>query len=217
MAEGARDSGSDVRDVSDEYALLAVQGPRAIERLGLPDAAPFTFAEGEIDGILAWSTAPATPASEAVELLTHGRGRAPRSGTRARARRRAVRARRARHAAARGLLPAARQRHHARHGRRSPPGSAGCCALDKEFTGVDVIRRVKEARAGAEARPVRDGGARRSRGRAWRSTGGGEVTSGTHSPMLERRDRHGLRAGAARRARYRAHDRRARAAAAGAS
>ena len=30
--------GSDVRDVSDEYALLAVQGPRAIERLGLPAA-----------------------------------------------------------------------------------------------------------------------------------------------------------------------------------
>src|SRR5881409_2743687 len=43
--------GSDVRDVSDEYALLAVQGPRAIERLGLYEAAQFTFAEGEIDGI----------------------------------------------------------------------------------------------------------------------------------------------------------------------
>src|SRR5919198_695084 len=43
--------GSDVRDVSDEYALLAVQGPRAIERLGLPEAKPFTFAEGEVDGI----------------------------------------------------------------------------------------------------------------------------------------------------------------------
>src|SRR5262249_40057363 len=27
--------GSDVRDVSDQFALLAVQGPRAIERLGL--------------------------------------------------------------------------------------------------------------------------------------------------------------------------------------
>ena len=26
--------GSDVRDVSDEYALLAVQGPRSLERLG---------------------------------------------------------------------------------------------------------------------------------------------------------------------------------------
>src|ERR687886_1144696 len=43
--------GSDVRDVSDDYALLAVQGPRAIERLGLPEARPFTFAEGTIDGI----------------------------------------------------------------------------------------------------------------------------------------------------------------------
>src|SRR5919206_1917953 len=43
--------GSDVRDVSDDYALLAVQGPRAFERLGLPEARAFTFAEGEIDGI----------------------------------------------------------------------------------------------------------------------------------------------------------------------
>src|SRR2546426_4852987 len=43
--------GSDVRDVSDENALLAVQGPRAIERLGLPEAKQFTFAEGAIDGI----------------------------------------------------------------------------------------------------------------------------------------------------------------------
>src|SRR6266571_8776006 len=43
--------GSDVRDVSDEYGLLAVQGPRSIERLGLPEAPQFTFAEGEIDGI----------------------------------------------------------------------------------------------------------------------------------------------------------------------
>src|SRR3954469_17891075 len=29
--------GSDVRDVSDDFALLAVQGPRSIERLGLPE------------------------------------------------------------------------------------------------------------------------------------------------------------------------------------
>src|SRR5204863_3205802 len=43
--------GSDVRDVSDEYALIAVQGPRAIERLGLPPAKPVTFAEATIDGI----------------------------------------------------------------------------------------------------------------------------------------------------------------------
>src|SRR5918996_3925969 len=43
--------GSDVRDVSDDYVLLAVQGPRAIERLGVPPAPQFTFAEAEIDGI----------------------------------------------------------------------------------------------------------------------------------------------------------------------
>src|SRR6266700_448652 len=33
--------GSDVRDVSDDYALLAVQGPRALERLALPKRAAF--------------------------------------------------------------------------------------------------------------------------------------------------------------------------------
>src|SRR4029453_16664707 len=43
--------GSDVRDVSDEYALLAVQGPRSLERLGLGDAPAFTFEMGELDGI----------------------------------------------------------------------------------------------------------------------------------------------------------------------
>src|SRR5438094_4399627 len=31
-------AGAEVRDVSDGYALLAVQGPRSIERLGLADA-----------------------------------------------------------------------------------------------------------------------------------------------------------------------------------
>src|SRR5919199_2066292 len=44
-------SGSDVRDVSSDYALLAVQGPRAVERLGLPAAKAFTFAQGEVGGV----------------------------------------------------------------------------------------------------------------------------------------------------------------------
>src|SRR4051795_6483969 len=44
-------SGSDVRDISDEYGLLAVQGPNAIEKLDLPPAPAFTFAESEVDGI----------------------------------------------------------------------------------------------------------------------------------------------------------------------
>ena len=43
--------GSEIRDASDEYALLAVQGPRSLERLGLPEAKPFTHAMGEIDGV----------------------------------------------------------------------------------------------------------------------------------------------------------------------
>ena len=38
--------GSDVRDVSDEYALLAVQGPRSLERLGLPDAQAVHVGDG---------------------------------------------------------------------------------------------------------------------------------------------------------------------------
>src|SRR3954447_22969514 len=43
--------GSGVRDVSDEYGLLAVQGPRAVERLGLAPGRHFTFEMGEIDGV----------------------------------------------------------------------------------------------------------------------------------------------------------------------
>ena len=35
-------AGTDVRDVSDEYGLIAVQGPRSVERLGLPAAPAFS-------------------------------------------------------------------------------------------------------------------------------------------------------------------------------
>src|SRR5262245_62983088 len=43
--------GSDVRDVSDQYALVAVQGPRSLDRLGLPHGKPFTWEMGELDGV----------------------------------------------------------------------------------------------------------------------------------------------------------------------
>src|ERR671936_1833465 len=43
--------GSEVSDRSSEYALLAVQGPRAVDRLGLQPAKAFTFAEDVIDGV----------------------------------------------------------------------------------------------------------------------------------------------------------------------
>src|SRR5947208_14513296 len=61
--------GSDVRDVSDDYALLAVQGPRAIERLGLPPAKPFTFADAEIDGVEAMVNRTGYTGEDGCELL----------------------------------------------------------------------------------------------------------------------------------------------------
>src|ERR671930_564938 len=62
--------GTDVRDVSDEYALLAVQGPRSIERLGLPEAPAFTFSEGEVDGIECLISRTGYTGELGVELLT---------------------------------------------------------------------------------------------------------------------------------------------------
>src|SRR5439155_624506 len=62
-------SGSDVRDVSDEYALLAVQGPRAIEKLGLPPAPQFTFAEERLDGIECMVNRTGYTGEEGCELL----------------------------------------------------------------------------------------------------------------------------------------------------
>src|SRR5512133_999898 len=61
--------GSDVRDVSDTYALLAVQGPRSLERLGLASAPPFTFAEGEIGGVECMIARTGYTGEEGVELL----------------------------------------------------------------------------------------------------------------------------------------------------
>src|ERR671937_111466 len=61
--------GSDIRDVSDEYALIAVQGPRTFERLELDEAPPFTFAEGELDGITCMINHPGYTGERGVELL----------------------------------------------------------------------------------------------------------------------------------------------------
>src|SRR5919199_1319777 len=66
--------GSDVRDVSDDYALLAVQGPRAIERLGLPPARPFTFAEGELDGVPCMVNRTGYTGEDGCELLVMAAG-----------------------------------------------------------------------------------------------------------------------------------------------
>src|ERR671914_1100270 len=61
--------GSDVRDVSDDYVLLAVQGPRSIERLGLDEARPFTFAMEELDGIECMVNRTGYTGERGVELM----------------------------------------------------------------------------------------------------------------------------------------------------
>jgi aminomethyltransferase len=176
--------GSDVRDVSEEYALLAVQGPQAIERLGLPAAAPFTFAVGEIDRIECVVARTGYTGERGVELLV-----APED---------AVELWDA--VLARGAVPCglgARDTlrlevcyplHGNDIGPDTDPISAGLgwvCALAKEFTGSDEIRRL------AAAGPPRALVAFVMEDRAIPRQGmrideGGEVTSGTHSPMLER-------------------------------
>jgi aminomethyltransferase len=175
--------GSDVRDVSEEYALLAVQGPRSIERLGLPDAPAFTFAPGEIGGVECMVNRTGYTGERGVELLVEAddavtlwdavleRGAKP-CGL-----------------GARDTLRL--EVGYPLHGNDISPetdaisaGLGWVCALDKEFTGVEELRRVKA-----------DGPKRRLTAfvmvdKAIPRQGmpvaeGGEVTSGSLSPMLD--------------------------------
>jgi aminomethyltransferase len=176
--------GSDVRDVSDDYALLAVQGPRAIERLGLPEARAFTFAEGEIDGIPCMVNRTGYTGEPGCELLVSAddagdlwdavlvRGVTP-CGLGARDSLRIE-----------ACFPL--------HGSDITPDtdaiSAGlgwCCALDKEFTGAQPLREIKAHGPERKLVPfVMEEKAVPRNGMP--IAGGGIVTSGTHSPMLDR-------------------------------
>jgi aminomethyltransferase len=176
--------GSDVRDASDEYALLAVQGPRSIERLGLPEARPFTHAMGELDGIEVMVNRTGytgelgcelmCPAEDAVALwdAVVGRG-ATQCGL-----------------GARDTLRL--EVCYPLHGNDITPdtdaisaGLAWTCALDKDFTGVDELRRIRDA--GSERRLVAFVMEEKAIPRQGMPiVGGGEVTSGTHSPMLDK-------------------------------
>jgi aminomethyltransferase len=176
--------GSDVRDVSDEYALLAVQGPQAIERLGLPEADAFTFAEGEIDRIQCMVNRTGYTGEDGCELLTMAEDGAELWDR----------------VLARGAVPCglgARDTLRLEvcfplHGNDITPDtdaiSAGlgwCCALDKEFSGANELREIKVRGPKRKLVPfVMEEKAVPRQGMA--VEGGGEVTSGTHSPMLDR-------------------------------
>ena len=176
--------GSDVRDVSDAYALLAVQGPRTLERLELPAAPAFSFAEDEIDGVSCMVNRTGYTGELGVELLVEADD-APRLWESVVAR----------GAVCCGLAARDTLRlevcfplHGNDIGPETDPVSAGLgwtCALDKDFTGADVIRRIRSA--GPERRLVpfvMEDRAIPRQGMA--IVEGGEVTSGSHSPILER-------------------------------
>jgi len=175
--------GVEVTDVSDEYALLAVQGPVAIERLGLPDAPAFTHAMGELDGVEVMVCRTGYTGERGVELMcpvedavdlwdaVTGRGATP-CGLGARDTLR---------------LEVCYPLHGNDIGEDTDAISAGLgwtCALDKEFTGVDVLRRVKAD--GPERRLVAFAMDEKAVPRQGMPIeGGGLVTSGTHSPLLD--------------------------------
>jgi aminomethyltransferase len=177
-------TGSDVRDVSDEYGLIAVQGPRSIERLGLPDAPAFTFAEAEIGGVPVMINRTGYTGELGVELLVMA-GDAVALWE---------------HVVGCGAVPCGLGARdtlrlevcYPLHGSdidgdtdAISAGLAWTCALDKEFTGAERLRRIKEA--GPAERLVAfvmDDSAIPRAGMG--VVEGGRVTSGTHSPMLDR-------------------------------
>jgi glycine cleavage system T protein (aminomethyltransferase) len=176
--------GVDVRDVSLEYALVAVQGPRSVQRLGLEPAAAFTFAEGEVGGVACLVARTGYTGERGVELLAMAEdaGRLWDAVLAAGAKPCGL--------GARDTLRL--EVSYPLHGNDITPDtdavSAGLgwvCALEKHFTGVEALRRVKAA--GPDRRLVAfvmDDRAVPRQGMSIR--GGGEVTSGSHSPMLGR-------------------------------
>ena len=173
----------EMRDVSDEYALIAVQGPRALERLGLPDAPAFTFADGEVGGVACTLNRTGYTGEQGVELLVEA-GAATELWDRV---------------LDRGVVPCGLGARdtlrlevcYPLHGNDITPetdaisaGLGWVCALDKDFTGADELRRIKEA--GPERRlaafVMEEAGIPRQ---GMAIAEGGEVTSGSHSPMLE--------------------------------
>jgi len=175
--------GSDVRDVSDEYALLAVQGPRSIERLGLREARPFTWAMGELDGVEVMVNRTGYTGEPGVELACMAEDAAGLWDA----------------VLARGAVPCGLGARdtlrlevcYPLHGNDIGPerdaisgGLGWVCALDKEFAGVAELRRVK-ADGPAEKLVAFVMTEKAIPRQGMPVEGGGEVTSGTHSPMLD--------------------------------
>jgi aminomethyltransferase len=175
--------GTEVRDASDDYALVAVQGPSSLERLGLEVGKPFTHGMGEVVGVEVMVCRTGYTGEKGVELMCAAEdGPALWDAV-----------------VERGVVPCglgARDTLRLEvcfplHGNDITPAtdaiSAGlgwACALDTTFTGVEALRRVQEA--GSERRLVAFRMEEKAIPRQGMAiAGGGEVTSGTHSPSLD--------------------------------
>ena len=174
---------AEAADVSDDWALLAVQGPRALELLGL-DVAPFAFREDDVLGVPCLVAGTGYTGERGCEL-----GCAPDDAPRLWD---AI--------VGRGIMPCglgARdtlrvEACYPLHGNEITPdrtpieaGLGWACALEKTFTGVEVLRRQKAEGPGARlvAFVMEDKGIPRQ---GMPVVEGGEVTSGTLSPTLGR-------------------------------
>jgi aminomethyltransferase len=175
--------GSEVRDASDDYGLLAVQGPSSIELLGLEGAPAFTHAMDEIDGVEVMVCRTGYTGERGVELLCPDEDSVTLWDA----------------VLARGAVPCGLGARdtlrlevcYPLHGNdidterdAISAGLGWTCALDNEFTGVEELRRIKES--GPAERLVAFVMEEKAVPRQGMAIeGGGEVTSGTHSPMLD--------------------------------
>ncbi|MBA3843259.1 MAG: hypothetical protein H0X39_11725, partial [Actinobacteria bacterium] len=176
--------GSDVRDVSDNFALLAVQGPRALERLGLERGAPFTFEMSRIDGVEVMVNRTGYTGEEGVELACMEDDAGALWDA----------------ILARGVTPAGLGARdtlrlevcYPLHGNDIGPewdaissGLGWACALDTDFAGAEHLREIKEY--GPERKLVPFAMTEKAIPRQGMAIeGGGIVTSGSLSPMLDR-------------------------------
>jgi aminomethyltransferase len=176
--------GTEVRDASDEYGFLAVQVPRSIERLGLSEADAFTHEMGELDGIEVMICRTGYTGERGVELCCAAEEAADLWDA----------------VVGRGAVPCGLGARdtlrlevcYPLHGNDITPetdaisaGLGWACALEKEFTGVEMLRRIREE--GPARRLVAFVMEEKAVPRQGMPIeGGGEVTSGTHSPMLDR-------------------------------
>jgi aminomethyltransferase len=175
--------GSDVRDVSDDYALLAVQGPNALDRIGVAHGTPFTWEMGEGGGVEVMINRTGYTGEEGVELAAMAED-APRLWD-------AV--------IAAGVTPCGLGARdtlrlevcYPLHGNDIGPqwdaissGLGWACAFDTAFTGAERLREIKAAGPEQKLVPFRMNDRAIPR-QGMSIEGGGEVTSGTHSPLLD--------------------------------